>query len=193
MQLYHQPHRSRKKETAFVQALAEHFNIQEVIPRNHPIPENLSGTLSTKDLAATLEANMPTGKRWPMLLAELQRLQEQVRVFITPSQISCDVVIVDESKPHYIEFHERQHRTLSIDRPRTIYDMSGETITVPRYVQRFLRDMWRAQNLRPFTIVWDDYFAAHGLQGISLHEDHLTELHQRIQITSLLSTKQSQI
>jgi hypothetical protein len=193
MQLYHQPHRSRKKEAAFVQALVGHFGIQEVIAHNYPIPENLSGGLSLTALSASLEAKMPAGKRWPKLLAELQRLPEQVMVFLSLSQISCDVVIINEGKPHYIEFHERQHRTLSIDRPRTIYDMSGESITVPRYVQRFLRDMWRAQNLRPFTIVWDDYFAAHGLQGISLHEYHLTELYQRTQITSLLSTKQSQI
>lgn len=193
MQLYHQPHRSRKKEAAFVQALVEHFGIQEVISHNYPIPENLSGALFLTALSASLEAKMPAGKRWPMLLAELQRLPEQVMVFLTPSQISCDVVIVDESKPHYIEFHERQHRTLSIDRPRTIYDISGEAITVPRYVQRFLRDMWRAQNLHPFTIVWDDYFAAYDLQGLSLHESPLTELYQRTPITGVLSSKQSQI
>lgn len=171
MQLYYQPHRSRTKEAAFVQALVNHFSIQEVIPHNYPIPENFSGALSMEAQIVSLENNMPTGKRWPMLLTELQRLPAQVKVFLTPKQISCDVVIIDKNRPYYLEYHERQHRSLSIDRPRAIYGMSGEIITVPRYVQRFLRDMWRIENLSPFTIVWDDWFQQNGATRIRLMDN----------------------
>jgi hypothetical protein len=95
-------------------------------------------------------------------------LPAEVQVFLRPSQISCDVVTVQDGKPHYIEYHEKQHRTLSVNRPTCIYGVDGRVITVPRYVQRYLRDVWREQNLHPFTVMWDDKFARDGLAGFEL-------------------------
>lgn len=76
-----------------------------------------------------------------------------------PSQISFDVTIVDEEgQPHFFEFHEEQHARMSVSRPAVVYDALGAPITVPRYIQRLYRDIWRLEHVRPFQVLWADWF-----------------------------------
>ena len=44
-----------------------------------------------------------------------------------------------------------------------IYDLKGNPIPVPRYLQRFLRDIWRWKFLSNYKIVWFDWFKVNPL------------------------------
>jgi hypothetical protein len=181
MQIYYQPHRGRKKEAAFVQALIQLWDITEVIPHNFPVPM-LSSEISITNILIQLEQNLPKGKKWPLLVEHLKELPSQIKLFKSISEISCDVVLVKNGKPYFIEYHEKQHRILSIDKPKNVYSLEGKSLIVPRYVQRFLRDVWRIQNLHPFTLIWDHKFQTDGLNEFQCAEDEPYEFGDNIML-----------
>lgn len=84
-------------------------------------------------------------------------------------------MIVKDGKPYFIEYHEKQHYKLTDNRLKRVYTLSDEPIYVPRYVQRFLRDIWRIQNLHPLTIVWDDTFLKDGISEFIHTENNVFE------------------
>ena len=84
-----------------------------------------------------------------------------IRVATDPSAITFDFAVIDNGKPLLlVEVHEKQHRNLSVSRLRMIYDVNGWPISVPRFLQRTVRDIWRAKvaaiNSIPYLIVWFD-------------------------------------
>lgn len=173
MQLYYQPHKNRKKEAAFVQALKDQFQFDNIINKNYPMPD-LSGNINISRIQQNLAAQRIIDGKWVLLSKHLESLPDVIKVFLKPSRISCDVVILKDGQPHFIEYHEKQHKTLSVNRPASIYALDGTPITVPRYVQRYLRDQWRLENLRPFTVIWDEYFNEHRLENIKFFSDGMT-------------------
>lgn len=91
-----------------------------------------------------------------------------VQVAKTIKDVSVDVVILNGAKVRYIEFHEKQHRNLSVNRQTPIFIDSSKdsSILIPRYAQRFLKDIWRYENLNNYQIVWWDWFEHNKLKGI---------------------------
>ena len=172
MKIYYQPHKSRKREAAFVEALMNTLPITEILNRYYPLPSSLANwTLDIAEILQSTNKLLLSDRKKVALIDELRQLPPTVKVVLDSNQISCDVVIVVDGMPHYFEFHEEQHRRLTITRSKKIYSIDDELITVPRYLQRFLRDIWRVRYLRPYMIVWSDWFEQNGLDGIDiLHE-----------------------
>lgn len=84
---------------------------------------------------------------------------ERIKIALNSKDISFDIVITSDEGTFYWEFHEKQHRALSDSRLKRIYNAeNNEVISVPRYFQRLVRDVWRFQNFDPYTIVWQDWF-----------------------------------
>lgn len=162
MELYYQPHISRKREASFVAHLCKHLPITNINTTYYPLPETLAmNTLSIRQIEkAVAVCSLPHTKK-QKLIAALVVLPDIIKVTTAMNQMTCDIVIVDNNIPFFFEFHEEQHRTLKSERPKHIFSMECEKIIVPRYVQRFLRDIWRSLYLRPFTVIWADWFESH--------------------------------
>ena len=160
--IYNKPHRSRQAEAAFVQALRVQFPEATFVAENYPISEQfLAKYVHTPSLLAALDTDTRLSARQrEQCRAILSTCPEQLQVALDPKRISCDVVITDEQRSYFWEYHENQHRSLNVIRPQHIYDaQTGKAVTVPRFVQRLVRDIWRLQYLWPYTIVWKDWFA----------------------------------
>ena len=167
MDIYYQPHKSRKKEAAFVHALIEELH-PNVVEGYYPLPESLlHRNVHTADIINWVDNSGISTKRQHTALQELSKCPSEIRVALTPNQITCDVVILQDNTLYYFEYHEKQHARLTINRPSTIYALDGTPITVPRFIQRLVRDVWRTLYLRPYTVVWDDYFNEHGISDIA--------------------------
>ena len=121
--------------------------------------EKLDCLVDTKKLIHSLriEQKLPAAKK-TKCLEILESCPPQLKVALQPNKISFDIVVVDEGSPTYWEYHERQHRNLSVDRAQSVYDAGSDPIIVPRYLQRLVRDYWRVQNFEPYGIVWSDWF-----------------------------------
>lgn len=160
MELYHQPHKSRTREAEFVQHLQKHLPIKKVETAYFALPPDLAtNTLNVRLIEQSTKSCALTEKKKAELLIILASLPDQIKVATTMKRITCDVVVVNDGRPFFFEFHEEQHRDLTVSRPKHIFSVSGEKIVVPRFAQRFLRDVWRGQYLCPFTVVWSDWFA----------------------------------
>lgn len=93
------------------------------------------------------------------LIDILNKLPEKVKAAEKHSLISVDFVLVDENNiKHYIEFHEKQHRDLSVSRLTHVCDEFENRYVIPRFAQRLLKDVWRFENLPNYKIVWFDWF-----------------------------------
>ncbi|MCC8089182.1 MAG: hypothetical protein LIO79_07965 [Rikenellaceae bacterium] len=94
------------------------------------------------------------------LLNELSALPDLIKIAISQGSITADMAIKVNGQIKLLEFHERQHRTLSIKKLRIkkcfVFSPCDTPIEVPRSIQRFLRDIWRVQSLENFSIVWWD-------------------------------------
>lgn len=163
MELYYQPHQSRRREAAFIDAINKKLLPIAIVKKNYPLPAELENTpLITSDVLSWITSSGLKEKRKGELLDMAKGWPDELLVSKSIKRISCDIVLICNNHPYYIEFHEEQHRTLSVTRPKKIYSVSGEPIIVPRYVQRLLRDLWRIKYLKPFTIVWADWFEVTG-------------------------------
>jgi len=161
--IYWTPHKSRKREREFVEFLALRLSGDLVNQRFTLDPKTLDSELDTRELLACLEADrsLPAVKR-QRCIETLKTLPTQIRVAREISRISFDVVVERHGRIYYWEFHEKQHRTLTVDRPEPIYGPHGkEEFRVPRYLQRLIRDIWRIKAYPDLTIVWWDWFETH--------------------------------
>lgn len=175
MELYHLPHKSRKKEALFVSKIIEALN-PTVIKSYYPLPNSLiHRSVKTADIINWVDTTKLTQKRRSTVTQELLRLPKEVKVALNTKQITCDVVILSDNIPHYFEYNEKQHSRLTVNRPSRVYAADDTEIIVPRFIQRLVRDVWRTLYLRPYNVVWDDYFAQHGLDDIDLLADGYNE------------------
>lgn len=159
--IYHKPHSQRNSELAFVEALQQRFPKANYRAENYPIaPSYLNKCVQTRHLLAALDEDeqLPPKPR-ANCRAILANCPSELQITHDPKRISFDVVITDGVETYYWEYHENQHRRLTIDRTKHVYDgATGAPIIVPRYLQRLVRDIWRLQYFRPYTIVWQDWF-----------------------------------
>lgn len=162
VQVYHRAHRDHASETAFGEVLVQSLSAQ-LINNSHPVSvKHLQHTLDTRLLHARLarEDLLPERAR-TRCMDELCRLPD--RVFAARGQFelthdfvveTCDVTVV-------VEFHEAQHRRLTVNRPVPLFDDRGREYRVPRGLQRLIRDVWRVEAIDDLVIVWDDWFKQH--------------------------------
>lgn len=161
-QLFYQPHAKRVKEHEFGAFLAASLGCPLRPGAASIDADPASSTISRRDLLTWLHSavQLPARKREACLRLAGELPQ---RIAIGPSGRSygCDFAAVRAHEPFYWEFHERQHRTLSVSRPENLFSPRGEQIEVPRYFQRLVRDLWRIQTCKNLTVVWFDYFYEH--------------------------------
>jgi hypothetical protein len=107
----------------------------------------------------------PNKKQKIRKILKKRSIPDSIRIATEPDAISFDFAIVDKNQVKLlVEVHEKQHRTLSISKPTTIYDKDGWPIKVPRYIQRLIRDIWRFNVARThsinYLVVWFDWLLA---------------------------------
>lgn len=163
MIIYHKPNVKYFAENSFVDAVREQFPNAEYPAESYPIAEEyLEEFVHRASLLDALaqDENLPN-KRRKKCIEILNDCPQNLRVTHNPASISFDLVITTDEDTYYWEFHEDQHRKLKVGRDSCIFDAeTGEAITVPRYVQRLVRDVWRLEHFRPYTIIWKDWFEA---------------------------------
>jgi len=151
---------NRHKEIAFFKYLSSHINEYKHINRNYVLNSYLvDKTIDIIQLISKLELNTTlTNLKRSRLIGQLKLLPQSIKVIKSINDISVDFVIKSNDKLQFIEFHEKQHRNLSDKRPKLVFTNDFKEIEVPRFVQRFLKDYWRLENLSNYKIVWWDWF-----------------------------------
>jgi hypothetical protein len=160
IEIYNKTNISRKKEKTFLDYLiSENVGCKHIDLDKELNISLLNRTVNTVNLITKLRQNTTLTKlKRNRLIQELSKLPENIRVVKSISSISVDFVLVVGENIQYIEFHEKQHRNMSGKIPKDIYDENLEIIKVPRFVQRFLKDIWRYENLENYKIIWFDWF-----------------------------------
>ncbi|MGD9488109.1 MAG: hypothetical protein AB7W47_08805 [Calditrichaceae bacterium] len=92
------------------------------------------------------------------ILQDIKLNHDKVVVFESVNKISFDFTIKIDSDLFFFELHEDQHKKLKVNRQSKIFDIQGNEIFVPRYLQRLLKDIWRWENLDNYKIIWADWF-----------------------------------
>jgi hypothetical protein len=160
--IYYKPHPKRTREAAFHDALLKQFSDAVWRKENYLIPSAyLEKVVDAHQLIAWLEAEtlLPSKKR-QQCIQMLKGGPQQLKVAVQVSRISFDIVVVADERAYYWEFHEEQHRKLTVARKSKVYTLDGTAVEMPRYLQRLVRDVWRTLYFRPYTIVWSDWFEA---------------------------------
>lgn len=180
--IYWAPHKSRAREEAFVRHLTTHLGGELVLERFNLAPAALDCLLHKSEILACLEKDtlLSAVKRRRCIDEISSKLSAEIRIATDVSRVSFDAVIQQSGHTFYWEFHEKQHRGLTVDRPQAVYGANGEAYLVPRYVQRFLRDIWRIKAFPNLSIVWEDWFEKHRQAykpclDHGFHEYHLPE------------------
>lgn len=162
MIILHHKTRTGTGEERFFQRLAAKVSTFRHVDAPYAIdPKLLDVEVETAVLRSALEADIHLPpKRRGRCLDLLATCPEALRVAQRPSDIEPDVVGEVDGTPYRWEFHEHQHRDLSVSRLAPVYSSAGQRIEVPRYFQRLVRDVWSVLAFPNFTIVWWDWFAA---------------------------------
>lgn len=157
--VFHTPHRTRVKEARFAFLLCERLGATYVKERFQTPASFLKVSINGRSLAAVLDkhAALPKTRR-QRCVKYLQRLPDELYVATEATDVSFDLIVEDDGRLYFWEFHEEQHRNLKDARPRTVYDAKGKPHIVPRYLQRLVRDLWRIQSATDLTVVWWDWF-----------------------------------
>lgn len=158
--IYHCSHKSRKSEASFVKTFRTQFPDAEWHNNNYPIAESYFDMPVCKDLLLSALKNdkLLSRNQRNTCIEELENCPELLKV-ISNHKISFDIVVTEGESVYYFEYHENQHRQLKDNREKFLYNAENNNqITVPRCLQRLVRDVWRLQNFRPYTIVWKDWF-----------------------------------
>jgi hypothetical protein len=178
--IYYKSHKNRNREVTFFNTLRACFPGATIVNQDFPIEcKYLDCFVDTDKLIAWLEADqlLPTTRRRKGI-ETLTKCPPQIRVALRHHPLSFDVVIVQNNLPYYWEFHEEQHRELTDARRQKLFTPYGNSFGVERYLQRLVRDVWRIQYFRPYTIVWSDWFSNHQATYQPLLLDDFQELHE---------------
>jgi len=159
--IYHSFHKKRNDEsdffgtfqTAFPDAIItnDNFRVESRYLNCFVEKEMLSKWLSEDDL-------LPRTRR-RYCLENLRHCPDRLKVCLDSTRILFDIVVVHDDRKYFWEFHESQHCRLTDNRDSRVYAPDGSKFVIPRYLQRLIRDVWRAQYFTPYTIVWSDWFA----------------------------------
>lgn len=168
--IYHRPHPNTTVEPRFLAALQREFPEATISKGRYVVDTRYLDCLVDKnELVAQLRANsLLPSKCCDNFITILETLPPKLKVATTVSDISFDFVIERDGQFFHWELHEKQHRSLKggLRRGRTfnVYSPSNEPKSVPRGLQRLVRDTWRAKYVEPITIVWADWFLSEELR-----------------------------
>jgi len=160
MILFHNFHSSHTKEHKFLKLILYQFpDIKHINQTFDLTLIDLDKHLDIRDIADSLrnDNHLPI-RRKRQLLEILDKIPHSIKIINSLSDITVDFTFEINNTYYFFELHEKQHKKLSNNRKSRIYSANGETIYVPRFVQRFLRDIWRFKNLPNYRIIWDDWF-----------------------------------
>lgn len=164
MKVYSKPKSNQRQEKLFQEYLMKGFPALQHINETYTLSESefLNPFIDIRKIEKLLEKDsFLSNKKKISVLKIISKLPDSLRVAESNNKISVDFLIIDKNKrKQYFEFHEKQHRGLTGSRLRPIYDKEFNRFDIPRFVQRFLKDTWRYENLPNFKIVWFDWFAA---------------------------------
>lgn len=164
MKVYSKPKSNQRQEKLFQEYLLKGFPEMKHINETYTLSEAEFSNpfIDIRKIEKLLQEDnsLPIQKK-NSVLAIINQLHDIMRVAENNNLVSVDFLIIDKNnKKHYIEFHELQHRGLKVNRLRPIYDKDYNRIDIPRFVQRFLKDVWRFENLPNYKIIWFDWFSA---------------------------------
>lgn len=165
MKLYNSPHPDRRKENEFCEFMVAYFDA-EWVRNNFALDSSVvSRNLSTNWLIDRFKADTRlSSKKRGQCIECLESLPPVLRVIDSSKDISFDIVIEQRGAFYYWEFHEVQHRSFSVSRSSSVYGIDGVQYSIPRFLQRAIRDVWRARFFSDFTVVWFDWFAVNRAQ-----------------------------
>jgi hypothetical protein len=162
MDIYHQRRANCIGQSIFVNWLRYHFREANYIEEAFPIKAIYLNNPVNKhalNLALIEDRFLPGDRKQHCSEVLINECLDNIKVATTSKRISCDVVIKCDEEIFYWEFHEKQHRELTDNRHKKIYNAEDKkAIDVPRCLQRLIRDVWRVQTLGNYTIVWQDWF-----------------------------------
>jgi hypothetical protein len=146
-----------------VTCLHSHFGGQLLSESFSVSPAALDHLIETSKLIAWLEADrcLAQAKR-QKCIDQVKGLPAQIRIATDVSRVSFDVVVQQAGHTFYWEFHEEQHRDLTVNRLQLIYGPDGHEYRVPRFLQRPIRDVWRIKTFPNVSVVWHDWFEGQG-------------------------------
>lgn len=163
MKLYHSFNIRNKQEHVFLEFILKKIPEIEYLKENYRLEKNKYD--SSVNIAPIIESlrndkYLPKKRKQNCIdvLQQLKLKHEKVVVFESENKISFDFTIKTNSDLFFFEFHEGQHKKLKVNRQSKIFDIQGNEIFIPRYLQRLLKDIWRWQNLSNYKIVWADWF-----------------------------------
>ena len=169
MKIYWKKRKKRKEsgyeEKQFIKKLREDFpeaeHINEQYRLDHTLIEKL--LLEPDEIISAINKcdRLPQEKRTKYISDIEQKVKgKKLKVAKNENFVSFDAVITDGDHKYFWEYHEEQHRKLNNKRRSPIYIFGDNEPGgyVHRGLNRFIKDYWRAKFIRPFTIVWKDWF-----------------------------------
>ncbi|MEK0337316.1 MAG: hypothetical protein QQN41_07775 [Nitrosopumilus sp.] len=191
MRIFNKTNSKRSDEREFLNKLLEIFPDSIHLDTEYTLQECLSKkTLKIDMLLRKIEkSKFISNLKKNRCVEELKLLPNEIKVVRNIKEISVDFVIEFQNTVYFVEFNENQHRIDSNKRCNKIYDLNNKPINIPRYLQRLLRDIWRWQYLKNYTIVWLDWFAVNKTTDIDYLNRENTEyaLENKFTISGLLS------
>jgi len=164
--LYYVYNKSRQKEHDLMKFLINKFSDIEHINSSFDLRSMIKTELVEIEpiIEFLTEDTFLPKKRKNDCILYLETLNlTEIRPFKSINSISVDFTLELNEGTTFIEFHEKQHKSLSVGRLEKIYDTQNNEYFVPRFLVRFLRDIWRWQNLDNFKIIWYDWFICNHL------------------------------
>lgn len=193
-EIYNKPRSNQKQEIIFQKYLLSNLKDHLHINQTYLLSEQefLNPLINIRRIEnLLLNFDKLSLEKKANVLSILNKLPDTVRVAEKNNLVSVDFLIIDENnKKCFIEFHEKQHRNLSVTRLTPIFDNKFNRYEIPRYVQRFLKDIWRIENLTNYKVVWFDWFQANqeynAIELLSSEKKEFFE-HGRFSFSSLIN------
>jgi len=172
MNVYFKPAANRKKEMSFFNQLNKKLGGVNHICQNYKFPNSmLDFHLNIPSITQKLKKEKKlSALKKDRLLDVLSQLPNTVKVAENISNVSVDFAIENNDTITFIEFHEQQHRNISDARIKPIFTPDNRRIEIPRYSQRFLKDIWRVEFLKNYKIVWWDWFEKNGINEFDIYD-----------------------
>ncbi len=177
--IYFSPNSLYKKELAFFSHLLSKNKQLVHVQEKYPLPEKLLHCFLNRDeiLSALQKDVLLPAKAKAEFIKVLKALPLEIAVISSLSKISVDFVIKKDKQIFYLEFHEKQHSRLTKKKEYKIYNTAFQELRVPRFVQRFLKDIWRFKYLPNYQIIWWDWFEENPNAKIDLFSKGKKEFH----------------
>ena len=142
----YKPHKKRVKEARFASALMVALPEADHMETSSPLHADwLDYLVDTESVIGCLRRDscLPPRRREEAIRILLD-LPHHLKVALTPKRISCDVTVELDGTQFYYEFHEVQHRKLTVNRPSPIYSEDGTKYDVPRFLQSIgiIKGLW---------------------------------------------------